>query len=144
MDDFNLLVNNFFVQRAIYEIHTADVPRAAAPGTRPVPKVTPRRHPRPRTKEQQLHLITIMAEVALVQALRNLTLPEPTTPSWVLTKRHFPQSPLSYTQLQQWVQMTIMKVSRVPPIMDYHALVSRQQVLHLLTNMEFIQDGTNS
>lgn len=95
-------------------------------------------------EDQQLHLITIMAEVALVQALRNLTLPEPTTPSWVLTKRHFPQNPLSYTQLQQWVQMTIMRVSRVPPIMDYHALVSRQQVLHLLTNMEFIQDGTNS
>lgn len=93
---------------------------------------------------QQLHLIVIMAEVALVQALRNLTLPEPTTPSWVLTKRHFPENPLSYTQLQQWVQMTIMRVSRVPPIMDYHALVSRQQVLHLLTNMEFIQDGTNS
>lgn len=95
-------------------------------------------------EDQQLHLIVIMAEVALVQALRNLTLPEPTTPSWVLTKRHFPENPLSYTQLQQWVQMTIMRVSRVPPIMDYHALVSRQQVLHLLTNMEFIQDGTNS
>ena len=68
-------------------------------------------------EDQHHHLLLVMADITLTQTIRNLALPDPQVSTYLLPKRKFPPTPMSFTQLQQWIQHTIMVYSRTPPIM---------------------------
>ena len=86
--------------------------------------------------DENINQLTIqVASQIFTQTLRSLTLPDP-VPTAMLRKRDMPITPMSYTQLKEWRDATIMKLASRPAQADLLTLLSRQHMLYLLTNLE--------
>lgn len=82
-------------------------------------------------------IIRTLAEATFVQTIRSLTLPNP-EPTRLVSKLKLPGAPISYTQLKAWRTATILKLSTAPCPTDQYELMTRIELIRLLTNMECI------
>ena len=87
-------------------------------------------------KPQRLRL---QVELGVIQALKSLTLPNPIR-TWLVPKSKLPSDPLSYRQLKDWVDSTILSLTQQPHSDDYTTLVVRQHTLYLLSKIKFTEE----